>query len=356
MLMSIDQAIARWDDLDAIIDVRSPAEWWLDHIPGAINAPVLSNEERIEIGTLYKTSAFEAKKRGAALVARNIAMALEDTFAQQPRGWRPLVYCWRGGNRSHALATVMHRIGWKVAVLEGGYAAYRKYVISDLERCAQRLSYTVICGVTGSGKTAALRQLEAQGHQVLDLERLAHHRGSLLGHEPTGAQPSQKYFETQIWNTLRRFTPDRPVFVESESRKIGAVQLPEALIQKMRDSDCIELLPPMSERVMFLCREYDHFFKAADTLIAQLSRLTPLVGHERLQQWIDLIHAQRWPELVESLLIHHYDPTYTASMRRNYARYPQAERMSAHSGSFGSPATGAVCTNSAYRSVYTNTP
>lgn len=333
MQITIDEAINRWGEFDSIIDVRSPAEFAQDHMPGAINAPVLSNQERAEIGTLYASSSFEAKKRGAALVARNIAKALETQFIDQPRSWRPLVYCWRGGNRSNAMATIMHRVGWRTHVLTGGYTAYRRHIVSDLPTRAAQFNYAVVCGVTGSGKSLYLRQLAHDGHQVLDLEQLAHHRGSLLGNEPVGEQPSQKYFETLVWNQLRQFDPSKEVFVESESKKIGAVQVPDGVIAKMRDSRCIEITPTLSERVAFLCQEYAHFFEQPDVLIAQLTRLKPLVGALRLDGWIASIQAKDWAGLVESLLIHHYDPTYRRSMEKNYRRYGQSEIIAAHPGS-----------------------
>lgn len=180
------------DRFDCIIDARSPAEYALDHIPGAINCPVLNNEERATVGTLYKQeSPFAAKKLGAALVAKNIANHLQKHFIHQPREWRPLVYCWRGGERSGAFAHILQRIGWKAQQLQGGYQGYRRQVIADLERWAPLAKFTVICGMTGSGKTRLLQALHGQT-QVLDLEHLAAHRGSVLGGLPNQAQPSQK--------------------------------------------------------------------------------------------------------------------------------------------------------------------
>ncbi|WVN40891.1 tRNA 2-selenouridine(34) synthase MnmH [beta proteobacterium MWH-UniP1] len=330
MQITIDQAIDRWGEFDSIIDVRSPAEFAHDHLPGAINSPVLNNEERAEVGTLYASSPFDAKKRGAALVARNIAIALETQFMNQPRNWRPLIYCWRGGNRSNAMATIMQRIGWRAHVLTGGYTAYRRHVVGDMARLAEQFQYAVVCGVTGSGKSLYLRQLAAQGYQVLDLEKLAHHRGSLLGNEPIGEQPSQKFFETLIWDQLRHFDPQQEVFVESESKKIGTVQVPDAVITKMRESRCIEITPTLADRVNFLCQDYAHFFEQPDVLVAQLTRLKPLVGGTRLNEWVEAIQAKDWSRLVESLLVHHYDPTYRRSMEKNYAQYGQAEMINQH--------------------------
>lgn len=333
MQISIESAASQWLAFDAVIDVRSPGEFAIDHLPGAINVPVLSNAERAEIGLLYKSSPFEAKKRGAALVARNIATALEECFAQQPRHWRPLVYCWRGGNRSNAMAGVMQRIGWKVSVLTGGYLAYRRFVTEDLNRLADRCRFVVVCGVTGSGKSLFLRGLQQQGEQVLDLEALAHHRGSLLGSEPVGEQPSQKAFDSAIWNVLRCCDPSKAIYVESESKKIGSLQVPDRLIERMRSAECIELLPSLQERVEFLCQDYAHFFDQPETLMAQLKKLKALVGGERLAQWKTAIERKEWHALVESLLIHHYDPTYRRSMEKNYSGYANARRISGHPAS-----------------------
>src|SRR5215472_1873107 len=202
------------------IDVRSPVEFALDHVPGAANHPVLSDAERERVGTLYADSPFEARKLGAAIVARNIATMIESAFMDEPREWRPLVYCWRGGQRSRALVQVLHEIGWRAVQLEGGYRAYRRHVAAELERLPLRFRYVVICGLTGSGKSRLLAALARAGAQTLDLEGLARHRGSVLGGLPGTAQPSQKAFESGLCEALARLDPSRPVFVESESRRI----------------------------------------------------------------------------------------------------------------------------------------
>jgi tRNA 2-selenouridine synthase len=317
--------VAQLDLFDEIVDVRSPAEFAEDHVPGAINAPVLSNEERAEIGTLYKqVSPFDAKKRGAALVARNIARHIETLFMTRDRGWRPLVYCWRGGKRSGAMTHILREIGWQAAQLEGGYKSYRREVIAQLAVLPNEYRYRVVCGETGSGKSRLLEALAARGAQVLDLERLACHRGSVLGGLPDAPQPAQKMFETLVWQTLRGFDTDVPVYVEAESKKIGQLQVPEALIAAMRASPCIRIAAPVSARVEFLLKEYGHFL--ADPA-ALKSRLDCLLGlHERAV--IDAWHAQadrgEWAPLVADLLVKHYDPAYQRSMGRNYVRMPEA--------------------------------
>ena len=259
-ILSLEQFLTQLDQFDQVIDVRSPAEFALDHIPGAVNYPVLNNEERVEIGTLYKQeSPFAAKKLGAALVSRNIATHLENHFLEFPREWRPLIYCWRGGERSGAFTHILNRIGWKAMQLEGGYQGFRRIVIDCLEQSAQQFSFQVICGMTGSGKTRILQELKALGAQVLDLEALAIHRGSVLGNEPNIEQPSQKAFETALWNALRKLDSSKPVFVESESKKVGGLHIPDELMEKIRKGVCIELRSSPATRVSWLMREYHHF-------------------------------------------------------------------------------------------------
>ena len=307
------------DDFDEAIDARSPAEYAEDHIPGAVNLPVLSDDERAHVGTLYKqVSPFTAKKVGAALVLRNIAQHLETHFADRPRDYRPLVYCWRGGNRSGALVTVLRAIGWDAAQLEGGYKAYRRHVVAALAQLPGQLRFIVVCGKTGVGKSRFLRALAELGAQVLDLEALAAHMGSVLGGDPQRPQPSQKLFETRLWQALRHFDPLRPVFVESESKKIGNLHTPEVLLERMRTSQCLTLEAPMAVRVAVLKEDYQHFLKAPEVLARQLDCLVPLLGHDRIHRWKGLAASGEWDTLVGELLVTHYDPAYTRSLGRNY--------------------------------------
>jgi tRNA 2-selenouridine synthase len=303
-----------------VLDVRSPAEYAEDHLPGARSAPVLDDAERAAIGTLHKqASPFEAKKRGAALVARNIAAHLEREFVSRDRGWRPLVYCWRGGKRSGAMTHVLREVGWQAAQLEGGYKAYRRQVLAQLDVLPRTLSFRVVCGETGSAKSRLLEALEARGAQVLDLERFAAHRGSVLGRLPGAPQPAQKHFETRIWDALRRFDTDVPVFVEAESRKIGQLQVPEALILAMRGSPCVRIEADVPSRVAFLLEDYAHFRADPQTLKQQLDCLVDLHGRETVTAWQALADRGAFEELVATLLVEHYDPAYRKSMDRNYA-------------------------------------
>jgi tRNA 2-selenouridine synthase len=326
-VLSIDEVLPRLDEFDTIIDARSESEFALDHIPGAINCPVLNDEERILVGTTYKqVGSFEAKRTGAPLVARNIARYLDTVFAGKPRDWKPLVYCWRGGNRSGSMAHILAKVGWPVIQLDGGYKAFRGFVNGALAQ-TPTLQFRVVCGTTGSGKSRLLETLDAIGAQVLDLERLAAHRGSVLGHLPGEPQPSQKMFETRIWDKLRRFDPSKPVFVESESKKVGNLRVPDAVMEHMRAAPCIGLSLSRPNRVRLLMEDYEHFCADPAALNLQLDHLVQLHGRAKIDAWHDMANTGRMPELVDPLLVEHYDPAYLRSIDRNFLQYPQAQPL-----------------------------
>lgn len=310
---------------DAVLDARTLEEFTEDHVPGAISAPVLDGGERAQVGTLYRHSPFEARRIGAALVAKNIARMLETLFATQPRTWRPLVYCWRGGKRSAALAHILREVGWGAKTLEGGYKSYRRFVVEELARAAPKLRYRVVHGATGSGKSRLLHALHEAGAQVLDLEELAAHRGSVLGSLPHRPQPSQKMFESLLLQAISRMDAGRPVFVEAESRKIGQLQVPGPLIESMRAADCVVLETPLPVRVALLMDEYRHFFADKPLLDAQLDCLVAMHGREKIEAWKTLAREGSWPALVERLLDEHYDPAYRRSASRNFAGLARAE-------------------------------
>lgn len=340
--VSCEQALQDLSVFSSIVDVRSEGEFAIDHLPGAINLPVLDNGERAEVGTLYQqVSPFDARRRGAALVARNIATIVETQLADRPRDWSPLVYCWRGGQRSAALTHVLVRIGWRAYQLEGGYQAYRRQVRQALEELPRKFHFQVVCGMTGSGKSRLLRHLGQAGAQVLDLEELAQHRGSVLGSMPSRPQPSQKMFETRIWSMLRRFESGAPVFVESESRKVGDLRVPDALVESMRMAPCVRVELSIEERVRLLRDEYVHLERAPEQLAAQLNCLVPKHGRERVDQWNALAAGGRWDDVVERLLREHYDPAYLRSIARNFARIADARVITLASAAPGAFAAAA---------------
>ena len=318
-------AIAGLAEYDAIIDARSESEFAADHLPGAVNWPVLNDAERAATGTEYKQiSPFDARKRGAALAAINIAHHVQDHVMPLPRSWRPLVYCWRGGQRSGALALVLDQIGFAVQVLEGGYRDFRRAVLADLPRLPSALHFSVLCGRTGSAKSRLLQALAQQGAQVLDLEALACHRGSVLGLVPGQPQPSQKAFETQVWHALRSLDTTRVVFVEGESRTIGRLRLPESLLQCMRASACVQLQMPLPARVDFLLHDYAHFVHDTESFCERLQALSEVRGRETVARWQAQARSGQVADVVHELLTLHYDPIYLKSMQRNFSRFEQA--------------------------------
>ena len=312
-------AIQRLDAFSAIVDARSESEYALDRLPGAVNWPTLNDAERASVGTEYKQiSPFTARKRGAILAARNIAAHVERHVLELPRDWSPLVYCWRGGQRSGSLGLVLGQIGFRVHVLEGGYQAFRRAVVAALETLPETLSFVVVGGTTGSGKSLLLRALAERGEQVLDLEALANHRGSVLGLVPGEAQPSQKAFDTAVWDALRCFDPTRPVFVESESAKVGDLRVPPALLARMRAAACLWLELPVEARVALLMREYDFFVRDVEAFCARLDALRLLRGHEVVNAWQEAARGGRIEPVVRDLLVAHYDPIYLQSIGRNF--------------------------------------
>ncbi len=309
---------------DEIIDVRAPAEFAEDHLPGAVNLPVLSDAERARVGTVYtRVDRFEACKLGAALVARNAARHLEGALADRRGGWRPLVYCWRGGQRSGSFASILAQIGWRVETLEGGYRAWRRLVARAMHDTPLPHRVVLLDGDTGTAKTDLLQRLAARGQQVLDLEGLARHRGSVFG-AVNGAQPAQKAFEGAVALALEAMDPARPVLVEAESSRIGALQVPPALWTAMRAAPRIRLSAPVEERARYLVRAYGDLTADPARLETVLNGLRRLQGHARVDAWIELARAGRFEALAGELIARHYDRAYARSTQRR-AAVPDAE-------------------------------
>ncbi len=328
MMMVPPAGVADVPGFEAVIDVRSPAEFAEDRLPGAINLPVLDDAERARVGTLYtQVSPFEARKVGAALVARRIAGHLESVMRDQPRRWRPLVYCWRGGQRSGAFVTWLRLIGWDARQLEGGYQAWRRDVIARLAALPPTLQFQVVSGPTGSGKTRLLQALAGQGAQVLDLEALAGHKGSVLGAVPGIEQPSQKAFETLLAQALAAFDPQQPVFVEAESRRIGRLHLPGTLVERMRASPCTAIEAGAAERVRFLLRDYAYLGDDRPALQASLAHLKGLQSNETLARWTRWAAEGELTLLFSELIAMHYDPAYGRSQRSSYVHHQAASAV-----------------------------
>ena len=309
---------AALDEFDAVIDVRSPSEYQADHIPGAINLPVLTDAERAEVGTIYvQDSRFKARRLGAAYVSKNIGKHLLEKLASKPRDFRPLMYCWRGGMRSNSMATILGAIGWRGSVLEGGYQTWRRMVVSELREPGPSFNFIVLDGQTGSGKTRILELLSQHGIQSLDLEGLANHRGSVFGGFEDRPQPTQKMFESLVWDELSQVDPARPVVVEAESSLIGRISLPERLMQSMKVAKCIEVTATVAKRARFLCTAYSDIIACPERLTCAIERLRPFHSRNHVENWLKLAEAAEFEALAGELMLHHYDPLYNKQREKH---------------------------------------
>lgn len=304
---------------DDIIDVRSPAEFAEDHLPGAINLPVLDDEQRARVGTIYKQqSPFLARKIGAALVARNAARHIEGPLADRGGGWRPLIYCWRGGQRSGSFASILAQIGWRVELVQGGYQSWRRLVVAAVHDGVYPGPVVVLDGNTGSAKTDILALLREGGAQVIDLEALANHRGSLFGGMP-GGQPSQKGFESRLAQALAALDPSRPLIVEAESSRIGDLTVPKALWSRMVGAPRVTLAVPRAARADYLARAYADLCADPAALVAVIERMRPMHAREVIEGWIGLAGSGSFRQLADELMAAHYDPRYAKSRARHAA-------------------------------------
>lgn len=316
---------------DEIVDVRSPGEFEEDHLPGAINLPVLDNGERARVGTIYRQeSSFRARKIGAALVSRNIARHLESHFAAKPKDYRPLLYCWRGGQRSGSMATVLNDIGWEVTLVAGGYKAYRSGVVDFIREVSPQLRLVVLNGYTGSGKTLLLAELERSGAQVIDLEGMANHKGSVFGGDPEMPQPAQKRFESLLYERLRRFDLGEPVFIEAESAKIGRLNLPNPLWRRLKQSPVVEIDAPVAARAAYLAADYEEWVGNLPRVHATIDRLSGFHSREKLLRWKEMTEDGSWLPFVEELLRDHYDHRYTVDGSGNYAEPSATVELLSH--------------------------
>ena len=307
-----------YKDFDTIIDVRSPSEFEEDHIVGAINCPVLSDLEREKVGTIYKReSTFKAKIIGSSLTARNIAKHIEERFSEYKGSWQPLVYCWRGGQRSKAFAIILSEVGWRTQQLEGGYKEYRNHVLEFMDNIGSKLKIILISGKTGSAKTKILHSIAQQGGQILDLEGLANHKGSLLGKIPNFNQPSQKFFESKLYYQLKKLNLRKRIFVEAESSKIGNIHIPKTIWAKMIVSPRIEIKADIHLRSNFLVKDYEYMCKNPELINPIIFGLRKRLSKQLVNSWKELINQRKWQELTTSFLENHYDPSYSSNTIKN---------------------------------------
>ena len=318
--MTKHKVIKKWNNkkFDTIIDVRSPLEFAEDHIVGAINCPVLSDLERQKVGTIYKKeSSFKAKIIGSSLTAKNIAFHIENNFMEKKGSWQPLIYCWRGGQRSKAFSIVLSEVGWRTNQLKAGYKEYRNQVINFLDNIGPKLKITLISGKTGSAKTKILKSIENEGGQILDLEGLANHKGSLLGKIPDLIQPSQKFFESLIFNKIQKLNLKDKIYIEAESSKIGNIHIPKSIWKKMIKSPRIEISANVELRAKFLVSDYDYMCNNPTLINPIIKGLKNRLSKKLFDEWTNLIDRKKWFDLTKSFLENHYDPSYSSNTIKN---------------------------------------
>lgn len=314
----LDLEIQEFSDYDLIIDARSPREFAVDHLPSALNYPVVNDNEYAQVGTLHRHDTHKAYLIGVTHSLRNMATWIEEISERCGPRSKILVYCFRGGKRSKLWADNLRTIGFKVDLLRGGWKAYRRWVVGGLEVTPRLFDFKVLEGPTGSGKTRLLKALHAAGAQVLDLEKLALHRGSLIGAIPGMTQPSQKDFDSQLLAALRRMDPSKPIFIEAESKKIGNVQLPGALMEAMQNGSMIRINTSMQERIKVWREDFAHFETDPVALLQKLDHLRPIVGNLVVNNWHELASKNQIIIVFEELMVLHYDPAYERSNRRIY--------------------------------------
>ena len=304
------------ESFDEIIDVRSPAEFKDDHIPGAINLPVLFDAERESVGYIYKQeSRFKARKIGAAYISRNVGEHLANSLATKARDWSPLIYCWRGGQRSSSISLILSEVGWRPTILQKGYKNYRRNAVRFLETFNIKHKVILISGNTGTGKTELLEKLASFGLQTVNLEKLAKHRGSIFG-KLKSPQPSQKLFESLLFFNIQKFDPSEPIIMEAESNKIGAISIPAGLWNCMKQAPRIELIASAKERSKYLVKAYCDLTENLDDLRNKLNLLIPLQGQKKINEYLKLVSSKNFSQLALDLIVSHYDPRYENTQQK----------------------------------------
>jgi tRNA 2-selenouridine synthase len=317
-----DLEVQEFSSYALVIDARSPREFAEDHIPGAVNLPVVNNDEFAQVGTLHRTDTHAAYLLGVEQSLRNIADEMRDRISAYPKNARMLVYCFRGGKRSELWASALRIVGFRTDVLRGGWKKYREWVRTGLATVPMTLDLRVLSGPTGCGKTRLLQALERRGAQVLDLEDLAAHRGSVLGAVPGVEQPSQKFFDSLLLERLRKFDPDQPVWLEAESKKIGRLQLPPVLYERMHASPRFDIEVPLAARVRLWREDYPNLAREPAELVRLMEPLKPLIGGQELEEWRVLAAQRAVDELFARVMQRYYDPLYERSTARNYDAGP----------------------------------
>jgi tRNA 2-selenouridine synthase len=304
------ETFIKLDKTIPVVDVRTPAEFTQGHIPGAHNIALFSNEERVHVGTTYKQQGREQ----AILLGFDLTGSKWSGFINQALEIAPdkkiALHCWRGGMRSGAMAWALSLYDFEVYLLEGGYKKYRRWILNQFE---EKYNLVILGGMTGSGKTLILHQLQQLGEQIIDLEHLAQHQGSSYGTMGRMVQPSQEQFENDLATQVYLLDKDKPVWIEDESITIGKRSIPNALWRQMREANLLNIKIPLASRIDFLVQEYGQLDK--DFLVECTQRIWKRLGPEQTKNAIQAITEGRMADFI-SLVLVYYDKTYRAGLSK----------------------------------------
>lgn len=297
-----------------LIDVRSPKEFELEPIPGAINIPILNNEERVVVGTAYKQeSPEEAKRIGMNVISKKLPDMFERINTLSKEYKKLVFYCARGGMRSSSMVSLFASLGYKASKLDGGYKSYRQYVAKEIPLLNEGIKYIVLHGRTGIGKTKVLQSLESKGYSVLDLEKFADHKGSFYGALCESREQSQKRFESEVLEHLRNREHDY-FLVESESKRIGNVYVPESIFKSMSDGYHVLLETTMDHRVDIIMQDYSK--APVEDMLACTTKLRRYLKEEDVVRYEDMLNAKDFEQFSRSIMDEYYDPLYQKSISK----------------------------------------
>jgi tRNA 2-selenouridine synthase len=297
-----------------LIDVRSPAEYKHAHIPNALSLPLFNDDERARVGTAYKqVSPENALLKGLEFVGPKMA-----GFVKKAIRWAPerkvIVHCWRGGKRSGSMAWLLKFAGFDVLTIEGGYKHYRNFVLQQFDN--QQVKIIILGGKTGSGKTAILKELEKQGEQIIDLEGIAHHKGSAFGWIGESEQPTTEQFENNLYDVLRKIDVTKRVWVENESHSVGSVYIPNGFWNQMKKAPLIHIEVPFEARVKHLVEGYTHTSK--EDLVLSFQKISKKLGYDIVKKAIEFVENGDY-ESAAAIALKYYDKAYVFNLDTNTA-------------------------------------
>lgn len=298
-----------------LVDVRSPKEYEEYTIPGSVNIPLFTNEERKEIGTVYINESVEkAKKMGIEAVSKKLPQIFDDIMELHKNNRNLVFFCARGGMRSSSITALVNSLGISAYKIKGGYKGYREFINNEMNTINSEIKYIVVHGKTGTGKTEILKKLHSRGYDMLDLEEFANHRGSLLGSVGLGECRSQKMFESLVIEELRKRKTNY-VFIEGESKRIGNIILNNDIFDAMKNGYHIYVESSLEERAQLLIEEYTQHGSSKKEILSALDKMEKYLGKKKSAHYKELVNDDKFYEVALELMTDYYDPMYLNSMK-----------------------------------------